>query len=160
VVLVRHDRHGGALQAEVVELLAERLCGPVEFDEDPNSSTIIELTNSMSQILPTTVSNGVVNVGTVSTQEAITTADFLLAPITPNPIKDKAQTTIELYSSKEVQMQVVDAAGKVVSESRTLYGPGQHAIELNQTHFQGGGSFVVRFSTDEVVATQRVIVIQ
>lgn len=133
---------------------------PIEFDEDPNSTTIIELTNSMSQLLPTIVSNGVVNVGTVSAQEAIATEDFLLAPITPNPIRDKAQTTIELHSSKEVQMQVVNAAGTVVFESRNLYSPGEHTIEFNRTHFQGVGSFVVRFSTDEVMATQRVIVVQ
>lgn len=132
----------------------------IEFDENPNSTTIIELTNSVSQILPVVVNNGKVTIGTVSTEEEIVTADFSFFPVSPNPIREKAVTKFYLNEAQAVELTILDSAGKTMYQERKNYGSGLNRLELPGQYFPASGSYIVRLSTAKAQATRRVVVLK
>ena len=132
----------------------------IEFDEDPNSTTIIELTNSNSQIMDVEVQNGKVTIGTVDATEEIVTTDFSFFPISPNPIQEKGVSKFRLNEAQVVQLSIIDSSGKTIYEESENYGSGLHRLELPGQYFPASGSYIVRLSTAKAQATRRVVVLK
>ena len=85
------------------------------------------------------------------------TPNVLDAVIYPNPATDYATIVINLEEASEVNVTVVDLAGKVISNTRYGKAQGEMAYQVNVSDLNAG-IYLVKIDTENGIATKRLTV--
>ena len=104
--------------------------------------------------------DGLMDVGIAFSNGAISQSAFDLRQNVPNPFRDETTIGFYLPEAGEVNLQIHDAAGKLIKMVRADYEHGNHQIRLFREELKGTGVLYYTLTSGDFTATRKMILVK
>jgi len=84
----------------------------------------------------------------------------LSAVVTPNPFSEAAQISIGLAQQEEIHWQLSDVSGRLITQGKNTFRPGQHRLTIPKRHFKRTGTYLLSLQAGEKRLTRQLYFIE